>query len=306
MTEPDNIRKIQTLLRQSIGELAPHCQFLARFLLALLAQRTVGLPWIASAISRRAGVGQAGASAASCQKQIQRFLSDFRVRPEAFAKIVARFLPDSPWILVMDRTNWFWGKQPINLLVLAVLVDGVAIPLLWLPLERDGVSRDGASDTRQRILLMEQFLALFGNKSQSGNESQSGNKRVLYLTGDREFIGADWIAWLCQNHVPFRIRLRSSDHVTDSSGKTREVWQLFRAGKASRGSSCLAGRFDLWGSEVRLGGKRLESGDYLIIASNECGNLLLDYRNRWSIECLFQALKGRGFELEQTRWSKPV
>jgi hypothetical protein len=106
MTEPDNTRIIQTLLRQSIGELAPHCQFLARFLLAMLAQRTVGLPWIANSISRRTGASQTGASPASCKKQIQRFLSDFRVRPESFAKIVARFLPDSPWILVMDRTNW--------------------------------------------------------------------------------------------------------------------------------------------------------------------------------------------------------
>jgi hypothetical protein len=199
----------------------------------------------------------------------------------------------------MDRTNWFWGKRPINLLVLAVLLDGVAVPLLWLPIERDGAGRDGASDTSHRILLMKQFLALFGDKS------HQGGKRILYLTGDREFVGADWIAWLCRNHVPFRIRLRCSDRVADSSGRACEVWRLFGATRASRGVSCLGGRFDLWGSEVFLGGRRLESGDYLIVASNERGNLLEDYRNRWSIECLFQALKGRGFQLEQTRVTDP-
>ena len=35
------------------------------------------------------------------------------------------------------------------------------------------------------------------------------------------------------------------------------------------------------------------------------GNLLEDYRRRWSIECLFQALKGRGFHLEETRVIEP-
>ena len=183
----------------------------------------------------------------------------------------------------MDRTNWFWGKSPLNLLVLAIYCNGVAIPLLWEPLPRDG-----ASDTGQRIALMRHFLDL------------CGSKRILYLTGDREFIGADWIAWLKCARIPFRLRLRVNDLVRDRKGKTYEVAALF-----ARTERCRKGQFLLWGTWVYLGGKPLSGGDYLIVASSEGGNLLEDYRNRWSIECLFQALKGRGFHLEETRVVEP-
>jgi Transposase DDE domain len=129
---------------------------------------------------------------------------------------------------------------------------------------------------------------------------QWGSKRILYLTGDREFIGADWVAWLKRARVPFRLRLRMDDLVRDRKGKTYEVATLF-----SRSVKCRKGQFLLWGTWVYLGGKPLSHGDYLVIASSDVGNLLEDYRNRWSIECLFQALKGRGFHLEETRVVEP-
>lgn len=276
MTEPTNLQKIQRLMRESIGELAPHCQFITLFLVALLAQRTVSIAWIANALPT-------GAKAQSNRKRIQRFLQDTRVTPAAFAKIIARFLPASPWILVIDRTNWFFGVCPINLLVLAVGCNGVAIPLLWKHL-----GRDGASDTDQRIDLMNQFLDLFGSR------------RIAYVTGDREFIGADWIAWLWRRRVAFRLRLRVSDLVKDRKGRVFEVAALF-----CRTQQCRKGQFLLWGTWLYLGGKPLGRGDYLIVASSQWGNLLEDYRNRWSIECLFQALKGRGFHLEETRVLEP-
>lgn len=61
---------------------------------------------------------------------------------------------------------------------------------------------------------------------------------------------------------------------------------------------------DLWGLPVYVGGKRLHDKEYLIVISNEPGELLADYRARWKIETLFQALKGRGFDLESCRLSK--
>jgi hypothetical protein len=283
MTEPINLQnsqsslqKVQRLMRESIGELAPFCQFITMFLLAMLAERSVSLPWIASVLPT-------GATEESNRKRIHRFLDDARVTPMAFAQVIARFLPSGPWILVMDRTNWFWGKSPINLLVLAVWCNGVAIPLLWEPLPRDG-----ASDTGQRIALMKQFLDLWGSK------------RIVYLTGDREFIGGDWITWLKRARIPFRLRLRVDDLVRDRKGKTYEVAALFR-----RSQQCRKGQFLLWGTWVYLGGKPLSGGDHLVVASSDPGNLLEDYRNRWSIECLFQALKGRGFHLEETRIVEP-
>ena len=53
-----------------------------------------------------------------------------------------------------------------------------------------------------------------------------------------------------------------------------------------------------------MGGKYLHGTEYLIVISNEKGDLLGDYRLRWKVETLFQALKGRGFDLESCRLSQ--
>ncbi len=37
-----------------------------------------------------------------------------------------------------------------------------------------------------------------------------------------------------------------------------------------------------------------------MIASEKSGKILLEYKRRWAIETLFQNLKSRGFELEET------
>lgn len=70
--------------------------------------------------------------------------------------------------------------------------------------------------------------------------------------------------------------------------------------------------WDLWGTPVHVGGKRLTKPrskekprskdgktDWLIVVSNRpASDLLALYRLRWGIETLFQALKGRAFDLE--------
>ena len=76
---------------------------------------------------------------------------------------------------------------------------------------------------------------------------------------------------------------------------------------------------EIWGLLVFVGGKRLKTKDskgktrYLIVISNEksastaccvSDDFWEDYRLRWKIETLFQALKGRGFDLESCRLSK--
>ena len=38
----------------------------------------------------------------------------------------------------------------------------------------------------------------------------------------------------------------------------------------------------------------------IVISSENSGQILLEYKQRWKIETLFQNLKSRGFELEET------
>jgi hypothetical protein len=53
-------------------------------------------------------------------------------------------------ILILDRTEWHFGKQVINILVLAVQYGEIAVPLLWRVM-----ARRGNSETPRRMELIE-------------------------------------------------------------------------------------------------------------------------------------------------------
>ncbi len=78
--------------------------------------------------------------------------------------------------LTLDRTNWKWGKRNINILMLAIVYRGIAIPILWTLL-----NKRGNSDTKERIALIQRFIAIFENL-----------KPCVDMLPDREFIGEQW------------------------------------------------------------------------------------------------------------------
>jgi hypothetical protein len=137
--------------------------------------------------------------------------------------------------------------------------------------------------------LLSRFVALFGKE------------RMRFVSADREFIGFDWIAWLLREQIPFRIRIKAGEYLEHSDGREQKAREWF----ALRACGCKAQKMRLWGLPVYVGGKRLHGNEYLIVISNQARDLLADYRLRWKIETLFQALKGRGFDLESCRLSQP-
>jgi hypothetical protein len=88
--------------------------------------------------------------------------------------------------LILDRTNWKFGSSNINYLVLAARVGKVTFPLFWSMLDHSG-----CSDYQQRRDLLEQFRQVFGFDC------------IQSFTADREFIGKDWIGYLCDHNIPF-------------------------------------------------------------------------------------------------------
>lgn len=102
-----------------------------------------------------------------------------------------------------------------------------------------------------------------------------------------------------EQRLPFRIRIKAGEYLSDHQGEERKAWQWF-----SRARACRSQQMLLWGLWVYVGGRRLRNDQYLIVISDEGGDLLAEYRLRWKIETLFQALKGRGFDLESCRLQK--
>lgn len=114
------------------------------------------------------------------------------------------------------------------------------------------------------------------------------------------FIGLEWIAWLLNEQIPFRIRIKAGEYLLHPDGRDRRAWEWF----ALRACRCKPHKMRLWGLPLYVGGKHLHGKEYIVIISNQPGDLLADYRLRWKIETLFQALKGRGFDLESCRLSQ--
>lgn len=188
------------------------------------------------------------------------------------------------YYLTLDKTNWKWGEKNLNILTLGIVYKGTAIPVYWLVL-----NKQGNSNQRERIALLQRFIRQFGRGG------------ILGLLGDREFIGDQWWQWLNDQGIPYLIRMRENQLMTDNQGHERPVRTLFENLKIGKSRSFRKTRRvgQQW---VWLSGMKLESGELLILAGNQkIPKSLAVYGLRWEIENLFQCLKGRGFHMEETR-----
>lgn len=168
--------------------------------------------------------------------------------------------------------------------MLAVVYKGIAIPIYWTLLDKRG-----NSNTAERIALMQCYLNKFDNENVHG------------LLADREFIGEKWLAWLKSKGIDFYIRIKKDAKVPNSRGVLMQAHCLFRFLKIGESLTIRQPR-TMTGVEVYLSALRLDDGELLIIASSKlCENALEIYGKRWEIETLFSCLKGRGFNLEDTR-----
>ena len=125
---------------------------------------------------------------------------------------------------------------------------------------------------------------------------------VAYLTGDREFIGKQWLTYLLiEPTIQFRLRIRESDRISDGKKELRAstVFAHLQPGQ----TVALSGKKLVWGRLVYVSALRLESGELLIVITPKpCSTAISDYGKRWGIETLFGMFKTRGFCLESTHF----
>ena len=208
---------------------------------------------------------------------------------DVIARIIFKLLPhDPPYRLAIDRTNWKFGDTDINVLVIAIVYQGVAFPILFKMLPKFG-----NSNTNERIELMERYIRLFGTKS------------IDCLTADREFIGEKWIKYLNDNNIRYYIRIRDNFWVVQPhNGKRVKAAWLFND---LRLNSCRINHRIVYlnnqlcylcGSKVKnkSGAPELQ----IIMSFNKPQDALEIYKERWQIENAFKALKSSGFNIEDT------
>lgn len=248
-------------------------------LIGLLKTRTINL------VEMSTGFASA-ALQESRYRRIQRFIHGHFLSYDKVAWFIMALFGflDTPYYLAMDRTNWQWGKKNLNILMLAVVYKGVAVPVYWLLL-----NKKGNSDTRERIAIMKRFVRQFGKA------------QILGLLADREFIGERWLMWLKAEKIGFYIRIKKDAKVPNSRGNSVQAKQLFQPLKAGE-ELVLQEAKRMTGVDVYLSALRLQDGELLIVASDKSHpDAIAIYAKRWEIETLFSCLKGRGFNLEETR-----
>jgi hypothetical protein len=302
----EQVDLLQAQLQRHLGWHRARLNFLAKALLALLAAGSVNLTKVARAF-------RGPAQLESHYKRLQRFLRGFDCLGDGcLTRLLAGLSGvEPPWVLSLDRSDWRpavpGAALPwINFLVLGIVRDGVAYPLLWTLMPKAG-----SSNAQERIDLMERFLSLFGSGA------------VRFIAMDREF-GASkrWVQWLGQRGLDFRLRLCVSTQLSSGAGQPAPVGRLFGGLRPTKALQPRGAR-RLFGVRVRVAALRLppetcaltqaakrakghaQPGDELVVVVGAYrrgapADLLADYRLRWGIESLFGALKSRGFDLEST------
>lgn len=190
---------------------------------------------------------------------------------------------EPPFTIAIDRTEWQLGKSWVNVLLLSVSYKSLSIPIFWT------VSDDkGCSDNEERKAILEKFIAEFGVKS------------IRFVTADREFCSKEWLKYVIEKKISYRLRIKANYQITNAGGKLIRASKLCRTLKIGEKLE-LKGRRKLWNSLVFVAVCKKEDGDnVLVISSEQSGKILLEYGERWKIETLFGVLKTRGFRLEDT------
>lgn len=249
---------------------------LSYLVVALFKVKTVNLAQLATAFPGRAEID-------SHDRRLQRFFQQGEIKPAVLAQVVVAFLPYTTYTLALDRTNWMLGCVPMNFLVLAIVHQGIAFPIFWTLLPKKG-----SANTQERIALLNRFLAV------------CGAHKIDCLLADRELLGETWFAYVQAHHIRFRIRIKRDMNVSRPNGTCSPAVNFFRSLPIATYCPLHKPRL-VCGHILCITGMRLESGEYLIIVSNDqSSNVLEDYPRRWKIEVLFEALKSRGFNFEDT------
>jgi hypothetical protein len=273
----NQINLLQQTLKPLLGWHGARLNFLALFLISLLRVKTINLSSLAIGFRSQAKTD-------SSYKRLQRFLRHFDLDYAQLAKVFMALMDiPQPWVLSIDRTEWSLGLTRINILMLGVVHNGVAIPLVWTMLDKKGNSH---SD--ERMDLLDRFQEIFPDVA------------IDFLSGDREFVGKEWLSYLLlKPSIPFRLRIRESDKIGGGARKLRTsvVFAHLKIGE----SQVLSGRRQVWGRAVYIAGLRLENGELLVVIGSESPETMIsDYAQRWGIETLFGMFKTRGFCLEST------
>lgn len=271
------INKLSSTLQSKFQWNKSRVRFLRRFVTSLILSATVKL-------NRLALIMNTEVKSETNYRCIQRFFQQFKMDYGEFAEFVISLLPRrEKHYLVIDRTNWKFGKTNINILMLGIIYKKICFPLYW-----DLLPKRGSSSTQERKDLLQKAI------------DHLGKERIAGLLGDREFIGVHWFKYLIDQDIEFHIRLPKQVKYGSILLKHRKIVNnLFRFFKENVKVDHPK-KIKILGFNLYVSGMKSDKGYCIIVSNKDNLNSLEKYQQRWTIENMFGAFKTKGFNFEDT------
>lgn len=286
-SQDDKSKQLAELLQENISKSESklnkaRLHLMAMVIIVLCKVQTVSFYKLAIAFD-------ANSKADSSLRRLQRFIASFHLCRDLTARLIFGLLPEKTNLkLVIDRTNWQFGKQNINIFMLGIAYRNVAFPLMFTMLDKKG-----NSNSEERIALIQRFIRLFGKDC------------IDCIMADREFVGGQWIGYLNKENIRYYIRIRNNFKVfLPRKNETIPVNWLFsgvKTGEIRHYPGIVKVNGEYCYLSATLTQKRGEKPELLIIISyNKNEQSFLNYKERWQIETCFKAMKSSGFDIENT------
>ena len=249
-------------------------EFLDLMIGGIIKSRSVVFPEIADKIDKPIKVE-------SIERRIQDFFQSVEIDYRQLMLYFLCFVHHDRLKLSIDRTEWDFGTTQINVLCVIASIGKMGVPLYFEMLDNNS----GNSNGEDRIELFGEIIELIG----------TGRIEVLIM--DREFIGNKWLAWLKSKGIDFCVRVPKHHNISFLGGDLVKAEEVLK----TRGAVLLE-NVVVDGVVVNCSISKDSKGDLLYLIGTFKPDLLKGvYKKRWSIEVFFQALKGRGFNMEQSR-----
>ncbi|GJM62663.1 transposase [Persicobacter diffluens] len=191
--------------------------------------------------------------------------------------------------LMVDGTSWKQGDRTFHFMTLAILYNGVAVPIYFMNLEKKGISNQ-----EERIQLLEEASKLF-------------NLEGKILLADREYAGQKFIKYLEDNGFKYVLRVKECNFKNQWNEKSMTKAQMISKviNSKVKGKTMSAKMKFEAGDNCRMVIKKSEDAEkepvifLLTNLSKNAYKVAEDYRKRWQIETCFRHLKTNGFDLEK-------
>ena len=273
-----NLKQLIKIIQVQLNTSNLRSEFIALFLTSLIKSKSVNLADIAGLFSMTNKFE-------SNYRRIQRFFQGYMMNFVKIGQMLISMLPrQTKYVVAIDRTNWEFGKTPINIMLVSVVYKEISLPVCWMLLDKKGFSNH-----YERIELLNRLFEILPKE------------QIQCLVGDREFDGKEFIGFLKEEGLNFHIRIRHTVTFNNTRNKKgKRIKNLLDKVKSYR-YFIYPEKVVIYEQMLYVGGKKLPDGDYLIlISSNNPEDAQTEYKKRWTIETLFNKLKKRGFNLEST------